>query len=199
VAAILARHGVPLIEDDIFAPLLDKPIRPISSLIPDQSFYIASLSKALAPALRVAFLKMPDRYYQDALDGLRLTTWLPSPLLVDLAGRLIATGAADALIKEQKKEIGQRQGAAKEILGRAFKTGHPASLHLWLKLPEPWRAAQFKEALCQRDIKVLSSDSFALDRSNPTHAVRVCLGTPTRLARVKEGLGIIKETLQRNE
>jgi DNA-binding transcriptional MocR family regulator len=41
VAELLSAHGVPFIEDDIFAPLLDDPLPPISSFAPDLAFYVA--------------------------------------------------------------------------------------------------------------------------------------------------------------
>jgi len=197
VAAILARHGVPLIEDDIFAPLVKKRVRPISSFIPDQSFYIAGLSKAVAPALRLAFMLVPPRYYQDALDGLRLTTWLASPLLMEIAAGLISNGNIDKIISEQRREIDKRQELAKSILGAHKPPMTKNAPHLWLTLPDPWRGNQFREALHQKEVSVLSSDSFAVERNQLVHAVRICLGTPTSLPKVKEGLDLIAETLHR--
>lgn len=195
VARLLDRHGVPLIEDDVFAPLLDEPVAPISSFLPGSSFYIAGLSKALAPTLRLAFLQTPERYYQDALGNLRITSWLASPLLMELAANLIARGDADKLIKDQRAEILRRQTLAKDILGAFDVTTHISAPHLWLKLPAPWRAAQFKDALARREVLVEATDSFVVDRGNSTHAVRVCLGTPPIIERVREGLSIIRETL----
>jgi len=195
VAKLLERHGVPLIEDDVFAPLLDEPVAPISSFLPQSGFYIAGLSKALAPTLRLAFLSMPERYYPDALNNLRITSWLASPLLVELASNLIARGDADKLIKDQRAEIRRRQTLAKEMLSGCEVSSHINAPHLWLKLPAPWRAAQFKDALARREVLAEATDSFVVDRGNPTHAIRICLGTPPSFERVKEGLAIVRETL----
>jgi DNA-binding transcriptional MocR family regulator len=195
VAKLLERHGVPLIEDDVFAPLLEEPMPPVSSFLPGASFYIAGLSKALAPTLRLAFLQTPERYYQDALGNLRITSWLASPLLMELAANLITRGDADRLIRDQRAEVLRRQTLAKDMLGGFDVTTHISAPHLWLKLPAPWRAAQFKDALARREVLVEATDSFVVDRGNPTHAVRVCLGTPPIVERVREGLSIIRETL----
>lgn len=195
IAKLLERHGVPLIEDDVFAPLLEEPVAPLSSFMPASSFYIAGLSKALAPTLRLAFLNVPERYYQDALTNLRITSWLASPLLMELAANLITRGDADKLIKDQRAEIRRRQTMAKDVLVGLDFTTHMSAPHLWLSLPAPWRAAQFKDALARREVLVEATDSFVVDRGNPTHAVRICLGTPPSVERVKEGLSIIRETL----
>jgi DNA-binding transcriptional MocR family regulator len=195
VAKILERHGVPLIEDDIFAPLLQTPLPPVSSFLPGSAFYIAGLSKALAPALRLAFLSVPERFYMDALANLRITSWLASPLLMELAANMIARGDADRLIKAQRREIARRQAVAKAALGDFDLWLHPNAPHLWLKLPAPWRAAQFKDELARREVLVVSTDAFVVDRANPTHAIRISLGTPPSFERVKEGLAIIRDTL----
>lgn len=195
VAKILERHGVPLIEDDIFAPLLDEPLPPVSSFMPGLSFYIAGLSKALAPTLRLAFMHIPERFYQDALANLRITSWLASPLLMELASTLIARGDADKLIKDQRAEIKRRLTVALDMLGDFDVSHHSNAAHVWLRLPAPWRAAQFKDALARREVVVEATDAFVVDRANPTHAIRICLGTPPSFERVKEGLGIIRDTL----
>lgn len=195
VAKLLAKYGVPLIEDDVFAPLLDDPVQPVSSFLPGLSFYIAGLSKALAPTLRLAFLSVPERHYQDALTNLRITAWLASPLLMELAANLIARGDAEKLIRDQRAEIRRRQALAEELLSAFDRTAHPNAPHLWLKLPAPWRAAQFKDELARREVLVEATDSFVVDRGNPTHAIRVSLGTPPSFDRVREGLTIIADTL----
>ncbi len=195
VAALLTKYGVPLIEDDIFAPLLDAPPRPISGYMPDLGFYSVGLSKALAPAFRLAFLKVPERFYEDVLDSLRVTTWMASPLLAEVACRLIASGKAERLIAEQKAEIAQRQKLARAALRGFGFLGHPEALHAWLKLPEPWRAEDFKNALAGQEILALPSDAFAVNREETGHAVRLCLGTPPTRAKVAEGLKIVREVL----
>ena len=198
VAAILAHHGVPLIEDDIFAPLLDEVPTPISALIPDLGFYIAGLSKALAPSLRLAFLKVPERHYTDALDCLRLTSWYASPLLMELAGNLITSGDADRLIGEQRREINKRQEAARNAFrGHGLYAAHPCALHGWLKLLDPWRATQFTETLREAGVLVQSAEAFAVERSQAVHAVRLCLGTPGSFTKVTEGLQMISDVLRR--
>ncbi|MFA5041282.1 MAG: PLP-dependent aminotransferase family protein [Bdellovibrionales bacterium] len=195
VAALLAKYGVPLIEDDIFAPLLETPLPPISSFLPESSFYIAGLSKAVAPALRLAFLKVPKKFYHETMGNLRITTWLASPLLMELAAKLISCGDADRLIKEQKAEIRKRHEMLKETFRGFDCSSHADALHAWVALPEPWRAASFRDVLAKKEVLVLSADSFAAERSNSTHAIRICLGTPPQRAKVAEGLQIIRDSL----
>jgi DNA-binding transcriptional MocR family regulator len=198
VAELLSSCDVPFIEDDIFAPLLAEALPPISSFANDMGFYVAGLSKAISPGLRLAFLKVPDRYYQDALANLRITTWLASPLLMEMASNIISSGDAGRIIEAQKMEITKRQSMANRMLEDCDLGSHRNALHLWLKLPEPWRAAQFKDELAKREVLVLSSDAFAIERSNQIHAIRISLGTPPSENKVMEGLKIIHDTLCMN-
>jgi DNA-binding transcriptional MocR family regulator len=143
-------------------------------------------------------LKVPERYYQDALANLRITTWLASPLLMEMASSIISSGDADKIIKAQKIEIEKRRALAGRILGGCDLSSHRNALHLWLKLPEPWRAAEFKDELSKRDVLALSSDSFAIERGNQIHAMRISLGTPPSTTKVIEGLQIIHDIISKN-
>ena len=62
IAAIAQRYDLALIEDDICGFLqADAPLS-LSSFAPEQSFYVTSLSKCIAPGLRVGFLRAPSAY-----------------------------------------------------------------------------------------------------------------------------------------
>ncbi len=63
--AELSRHyNVPIIEDDAYGFLHyeGEPPAPIRALAPDHVFYIGSFSKILAPALRVGWMVVPERF-----------------------------------------------------------------------------------------------------------------------------------------
>jgi 2-aminoadipate transaminase len=61
IAGILQTYGVLLVEDDPYSDLRyrGEPIPPIKSLAPDHVVYIGTLSKILAPGLRVGFCVAP--------------------------------------------------------------------------------------------------------------------------------------------
>ena len=58
VAAVLRKAGTPLIEDDAYGAL-DPSLPLLAELLPDQTYLTVSLSKCIAPALRVSFLLAP--------------------------------------------------------------------------------------------------------------------------------------------
>lgn len=62
IAEIIQSHGALLVEDDPYSDLRyrGEPIPPIKSFAPDHVVYIGTLSKILAPGLRVGFCVAPD-------------------------------------------------------------------------------------------------------------------------------------------
>ncbi len=62
LAKIIRTHHLTLLEDDIYAFLSPKDYTPISAFCPQEGCYIASLSKAICPGLRVAILSVPHRF-----------------------------------------------------------------------------------------------------------------------------------------
>lgn len=60
IVAIARRHGVAIIEDDAYGALPASPLPPLAALAPDLVYHVAGLAKCLSPALRIAYLVVPD-------------------------------------------------------------------------------------------------------------------------------------------
>ncbi|MFQ5467405.1 MAG: hypothetical protein ACE5DS_04645, partial [Kiloniellaceae bacterium] len=52
-------------------------------------------------------------------------------------------------------------------------------LHLWLRLPAPWRANDLVAEARTRGLAITPADAFAVSRGDVTHAVRLCFGAAT--------------------
>src|SRR5262249_36791031 len=68
------------------------------------------------------------------------------PLMARIVARWFADGTAERLAAEKRAETRSRNHRAREILAAAELSGDPAAAHLWLTLPEPWRADDFAAA-----------------------------------------------------
>src|SRR5207244_2323011 len=61
IADILRANDVLLFEDDAYG-MLEPNARPLACLIPERTYFAATLSKCIAPGLRVSLLMTPDRH-----------------------------------------------------------------------------------------------------------------------------------------
>ena len=60
VASVITKTNITLFEDDTYGRL-DRDSATIASLIPERTYLVASLSKCIAPGLRVSFVVAPDQ------------------------------------------------------------------------------------------------------------------------------------------
>ena len=195
IAALASRYDVAIVEDDLYAFLAPEAPPPLASFAPERSFYVASLSKSVAPGLRIGFLRVPSSAREAVEDAILATTWMASPLMAELAVRLLEDGTAEALFAEKRREARARQGLARRMLGGHLLGPSPTGFHLWLPLPEPWRAAEFAAHARRRGVGVSPSDHFAVGRAEAPHAVRVGLGAARDRETLERALGILAELL----
>jgi len=196
LAEIALRHDLLLIEDDVFGPLKPDRPAPIATRAPEKTLYITSLSKAVAPGLRVGFVRAPARCAPALRHAVNLTAWMAPPLTLEVASRLIHGGTASTLAMQQRGLATQRKALARAVLGDTTGRADPSGLHLWLPLPEGMRADSFCLACARRDVLVTEARSFAADASRAPEAVRMCLSHEPNEARVEKGLSVIADLLR---
>lgn len=197
IVEIARRHGVILIEDDVYGPLLEPGARelPLASLAPERTCFCTSLSKSVAPGLRVGFLSVPPSLRADALNAIRVSTWMTSPLLGQIAANWIFDGTAERLAAHQRVIANRRQEIAREILGDFDLVTHRAALHVLLKLPEPWRSGQFTSLLQQRGVASLPSSEMSVEPGGRQTSVRLSLCTIDSEPALRSALEICRSLL----
>ncbi len=169
------RHGLIIIEDDVHLREGLTAQSPIATMAPERTIYISSLSKAVAPGLRVGMLVAPNSHYEAVLAASQTINWMAPPLMAELACRWIEDGAADSLMTERLTLARGLQARAAEHFSKIAYSANPDNPHLWIALPEPWTAEEF--AACARENGVIVSPStlFAMARSADISAIRICL------------------------
>ncbi|MEW6368679.1 MAG: PLP-dependent aminotransferase family protein [Acidobacteriota bacterium] len=188
VARAAAESGLWVVEDDAYGRLDPEAPPPIASLLPERGFYILSLSKTVAPGLRVAFLHVPKGMVERLSEGLRAHCLGVSPLPLEVACRWIAGGTAEQVLQGRREEAQARQRQAREILADWEWRGSASSYHIWLELPEPWRSGSFAAAARARGVSVAPAEVFAVSESAEVRAIRVCLGAPRERASIETAL-----------
>ncbi len=118
-----------------------------------------------------------------------------SPLLAEIAARWVRDGTAARIADERRDFARRRQVIAARTLGGQRVESHPASFHLWLHLPEPWRWSDFVAASERRGVRVTPPDLFATGRAAVPQAVRLCLSAVESEARLEAALATLATLL----
>jgi len=142
LAALLARHDLPLVEDDIYGELVFEGRRPSAVKAYDAAglvLYCSSFSKVLAPGLRVGWCA-PGRY-ADAVAQHKLVTSMASGTTSQLAiADYLSQGSFDRHLRRLRRFCAQRVEQVRWAVARSFPEGtrisRPAGGHVvWVEMP----------------------------------------------------------------
>jgi DNA-binding transcriptional MocR family regulator len=129
-------------------------------------------------------------------NAIRVSTWMPSPVLASLASRWIRDGTAARLIAKRRAAGRVRIDTARRVLRRHRLTSRDDGLHVWLCLPQPWRADEFATyARADGGLTVMPSQDLATT-SHGIQALRLSLGAEPSLDRLQQGLVRIDRILE---
>jgi DNA-binding transcriptional MocR family regulator len=194
IAEVARRRGIAIVEDDAYGALPRHVPAPIAALAPDITWHIATLSKCVTPALRTAYVVVPE-----LADTLRLAaeiramTLMVPPLMTALASKWILDGTLVAITAAIREESVARQAIARRVLRRLEFQAHPEGHHLWLTLPERWRQADLNVYARQSGLALVPSEAFAV--GSAPDAIRVSLGAARNQALLERGLGLLATVL----
>lgn len=195
IAEIARRHDVALVEDDIHGFLTREPTPRLSSFAPERSYYVTSLSKCVAPGLRIGYLRAPADQRERVAACLRSMMWMAPPITAEIATLWLETGVARRLVDERRREARARNTLVRRSLRTASFSQIQESQHVWLRLPEPWRATEFTEQARRRRVLVAPAESFCVGREPPPHAVRLSIAAPSTRSALEKGLGVVADLL----
>jgi len=197
VADIARRHGVAIIEDDPYGALLPSTPPAFAEIAPDITWHVATLSKCATPGLRIAYVAAPSPTDALRLAGvLRATTLTASPLTAAIASQWIADGTLDRIAAAIATENRARQALAANILGQFTYRADPHGHHLWLDLPDHWRARDFSDRASLAGVPVVASQIFAIG-PQPREAVRISLGLAPDREALSRGLTELATLMER--
>ncbi|MBT4888615.1 MAG: PLP-dependent aminotransferase family protein [Rhodospirillales bacterium] len=195
IAEVAKKTGLFILEDDIWGPLINTNTPLITNLLPDQTFYLSSFSKCMAPGLRIGYIHGPSRLTERLRASIRVSCWMPPPLMAEVTRRWILDGTGDELINWQREQTTLRSDAALACLTNHKVSYYPGAHHLWLELPEPWNARDFKSRAEERGVRIFASDAFAVDRHKAPDAIRLSFGRPDTVEEIVKGMTILTEIL----
>jgi DNA-binding transcriptional MocR family regulator len=182
IAEIAREFDTALLDDDIYGFLSPSPIAPLATFAPERTAYLTSLSKSVAPSVRLGYMHCPPEWLPRMTASVRMSIWMVSPLAAQVGTNLVATGKALEMARAQRDEAEARQRIAAEVLGAFEFRAQPTSFHLWLKLPQHWTSGdQFAAMARGHQLLLAGGDSFSANRDGEGRQfVRIALLASTR-------------------
>ena len=195
IAEIARRHDLPIIESDIYGTLLEDPAPPLAALAPERTHHIGAFGRIAGPGMKVGWIVSPARDVVRTQAGVGMSTGSATLLSVELASRWIADGSMELFARWQRADTMRRLAvlARYPLLGAAH--AHPRSAHVWLPLPDRWRAEDFVASAAVHGIGIAPTHSFVVGRTSTPHAVRLCLGAADDLTALETACGRLERLL----
>jgi DNA-binding transcriptional MocR family regulator len=168
LVAMLAKAGVPLIEDDVYGELYFGKRRPLPAKAYDREglvLHCASFSKCLAPGYRVGWA-IPGRFARK-IARLKLSSSLSVSVPVQQGlCEYLAHGGYDRHLRQLREVFSQQQVALAEAVSRHFPPGtrvsRPAGGYfLWVELPAGIDALALQREACALGISLAPGPMFS--------------------------------------
>jgi len=168
MVALLARHDVPVIENDVYHELYYGDVHPTSLKNYDTQglvLHCNSFSKTLSPANRIGWA-LPGRY-RAQVEKLKFLNTLNTPALPQLAiAEYLQNDGYDYHLRKVRKAYAQQASIMASAVRRFFPAGTSVSTPaggyvLWVNLPHGVRALELYARAQERGISVGAGNIFA--------------------------------------
>ena len=174
--ATIRRHSIVLIEDAVYTPVAATGLPSLRALAPDDTLLVTSISKFLAPGLRLGCVAAPAARMPQLVAAQAHLAVGVSPLIVETVARLIAAGVLEEALAQQRAALHSRRQVALEVLAGLGITSRINALHVLLELPAGADTATTLLHLANAAIQTTPLDVFAVGRTTTPPTLRLSLG-----------------------
>ena len=197
---VCASHGVPVMEDDCYVDLRfeGEDVTSMSSMDDSgQVLYVGSMSKIIAPGVRMGYMVAPEAVRERALSfksggvnqfaALAINEYLRSEMYEH--------------IDEENQALRVKRDAMLAALGehfgnRATWSRPEGGLYVWLTMPEGTDLAGFQEQSFREGVGYYNGTMFSPE-GNGANMARLCFGHPT-VETVSAGVAELANIFERN-
>ena len=184
LVGLLARRGVPLIEDDVYAELYFGGSRPRPAKAFDRDglvLHCGSFAKCLAPGYRVGWT-VPGQF-KDAVERLKFMTTLTTASLPQAAiAEYLKHGGFERHLRTLRHTLSVQLENMRQTVERHFPAGcrltrPEGGYMLWIELPRGVEALRLHQLALGKRISVAPGPIFSAQRRYPNF-IRVNFGHP---------------------
>jgi DNA-binding transcriptional MocR family regulator len=198
VLGLLARHRIPLIEDDIYGDIYfgeERP-KPFMALDPHgNTIYCSSFSKTIAPGYRVGWIAT-GRHMERVLES-KFAFTLCGPALPQAAlAEFLSSGGYDSHLRRVRRTFRDNIDRMIRTIDRAFPRGTRVSrpeggFVLWLQLPNLLASRELFEAALKKGVCFVPGDVFSASHRY-ANCLRLSCGSAWH-PRIEKGLETLGE------
>jgi DNA-binding transcriptional MocR family regulator len=203
LVALLARHDIPLIEDDVYGDLAFGPVRPTAIKTFDKKGLVllcSSFSKTLAPGYRIGWI-VPGRF-QQKIEQLKtlfnIATASPTQLAI---AEFLANGNYDHHLRTIRRVYARQVAQVRDAVGRHFPKGTRVTrpeggFVLWVEMPEEINSLMLYEEALQKGISIAPGVVFTTTGDKFSNCIRLNAAFwSERIEQALETLGGMAEAL----
>lgn len=170
LAGILEKHGVPLIEDDIYGDLYfdEERARPVKACGDGgNTLLCGSFSKTLSPGLRLGWVAAGHRV--EDVRRLKLITSIATSQILFRAGtEFLQSGAYDRHLRKFRRALETQMNKISTGIFQSFPEGTAVSrprggYFLWIELPDGVDSMKLRDAAKARKISVCPGPIFSTE------------------------------------
>lgn len=204
VARVAQNSGLPVIEDNPYGDLWfdAAPATSLSARMPEQSLYLGSFSKILAPGLRLGYVVAPKTLYPKLLQAKQAAD-LHTP---SFNQRVVAEVLKDSFIERHVPTIralykrqceAMLQALDKEMAGLGVTWNRPAGgMFLWAQLPAGMDAVQLLPKAVDKGVAFVPGAAFYA--AQPVkETLRLSFVTST-VDQIRTGVAALAQTIREN-
>jgi DNA-binding transcriptional MocR family regulator len=180
MVSLLAKHDIPLIEDDVYGDLAFGPARPSAAKAYDEKglvLYCSSFSKTLAPGYRVGWI-VPGKFREkvEQLKSLfNITTATPTQLAI---AEFLTNGGYDQHLRKLRRTFARQVAYVQNAVSRYFPRGtrvtHPeGGFILWVEMPEGVDSLKLYEGALQNGISIAPGIIFSTTGDKFNNCIRL--------------------------
>jgi len=184
LVSLLARHGVPLIEDDVYGELYFTANKPRPAKAWDKEglvMHCSSFSKTLAPGYRVGWVAAGRFAKQVARRKLMSSLSAPVPSQEGISAYL-QHGGYDRHLRQLREVLSKQRHRVLQSIAKHFPAGTKATqpeggYFVWVELPKGVDALKLHSLALSHNISIAPGQLFSSDRRF-SHHVRLNFGHP---------------------
>jgi 2-aminoadipate transaminase len=188
------RYDFIIIEDDPYRPVSHENPTPLYNMASDRVVYVGSLSKILAPGLRIGFVLTRNRALAERVKVLEQLDFSISTSNQLLTARLLSTGIVNSRIPELREKYRRKLRILLDGLADSgIKTVYEPRAGFFTLVDVGQDARDVAERALSRGVATVPATHFYY-RTKPKNYLRLSIG-PAAQEKIEEGVRILKQSL----